>query len=72
MNEEELLKRIGKRIKDLRIERGIEQQVLAAEIDYEKSNMSRLESGKLNLKIATLYKVAKALEVTLSEMLAIE
>ena len=72
MNDEELLAKIGERIVALRTEKGMTQQEFAAELDYEKSNMSRLESGRTNPRIATLYKVAKVLNVTLSDLLMIE
>lgn len=72
MTEKVLLKKIGNRIKEIRTEKGLSQQELAAELDYEKSNMSRLESGTTNPKIATLYRVAKALNIPLSELLEIK
>lgn len=72
MSEDELLKKIGQRIKEIRIEKGMPQIELAVELNYEKSNMSRLESGRTNPRIATLYKVAKALEMPLHELLRID
>lgn len=68
MEESELLKKIGERIKQVRTEKGISQQELAAALDYEKSNMSRLESGRINPRIGTLHKVATVLQVSLSEL----
>jgi transcriptional regulator with XRE-family HTH domain len=59
MSEKVFLLKIGKRIKDLRIAKGLSQQELVAEIDYEKSNMSPLESGRINPKIATLKKIKR-------------
>lgn len=72
MTEKVLLKKIGNRIKQIRTDKGLSQQELAAEMDYEKSNMSRLESGTINPTIATLYTVSKALNISLSELLDIE
>lgn len=72
MSEKAFLLKIGKRIKELRIASGISQQELAGEIDYEKSNMSRLESGRVNPKIATLYKVAKALKISVTELVDVK
>ena len=40
--------KIGKKIKEIRELKGISQQVLAAKCNFEKSNMSRLEAGKVN------------------------
>ena len=71
MKEETLLKKIGQRIKEIREVKGLSQQELAAKLDYEKSNMSRLESGRVNPRITTLQNVANALNITLSELLTI-
>lgn len=72
MTEKEVLKRLGLRIKQLRTQKGLSQADLGVEIDVEKSNISRMESGKFNTKILTLFKVAKALDLTLPELLKIE
>lgn len=60
--------RIGKKIKEIRESKGISQQVLAAKCNFEKSNMSRLEAGKVNSTISTLQKVSNALEVDIVEL----
>lgn len=72
MDEREFLWKLGQRIKKIREEKGMQQIELAVEIDYDKSNTSRLESGRLNLRIGTLYKVSRALGITLSELVRIE
>lgn len=72
MTEKELLKKLGLKIKQLRTEKGLSQLDLGDEINVEKSNVSRMESGKFNTKILTLFKVAKALDLSLSELLKIE
>ena len=72
MTDEELLEKLGQRIKQLRSEKGMSQIALAVELNYEKSNMSRLESGRINPKITTLYNVAKALEISLQDLVKVE
>lgn len=72
MKEKDLLLKIGERIKELRTEKGISQQELAAALDIEKSNMSRLESGRVNMGVRTIYRIAQALEVSMSELLDVE
>lgn len=59
---------VGKRIQKLREIKGISQQDLAAKCNFEKSNMSRLEAGRVNPSLSTLVKVANALEITLAEL----
>ncbi len=72
MEKELLLQQIGLNIKTIRTAKGITQQELAAAIDYEKSNMSRLEKGGTNPTIYTLYRVSQALDVDLGELLSLE
>ena len=60
-----VLLRIGLNIRRLRDQKNISQQDLAAACNFEKSNMSRIESGRTNLTIKTLLKIASALDVDL-------
>ena len=60
--------KIGKQIQKLRELKGLSQQDLAAKCNFEKSNLSRLEAGRVNPTLSTLEKVAKALDITLSEL----
>jgi transcriptional regulator with XRE-family HTH domain len=71
LEEKIFLQKIGKRIKEVRESKGLSQQELAAKLDYEKSNMSRLESGRVNPRITTLKHVAEALEVPIMELVSI-
>lgn len=64
----EILKRIGKRIAEIRKEKGMTQQELASICNYEKSNMSRIEAGGTNMTILTLQKIAIALKVDLLDL----
>ena len=59
---------VGKKIQKLRELKGISQQDLAAKCNFEKSNMSRLEAGRVNPTLSTLEKIANALQVTLAEI----
>lgn len=51
MNEQQLFIKIGDKIKEIRLEKGISQQDLAAKCNFEKANMSRIEAGRTNLTI---------------------
>lgn len=64
----EFLKKLGKRIKTLRKEKGIKQVDLAYECDIEKQSMSRIEAGNTNPSIILLRKISDVLEVTLTEL----
>ena len=60
--------KVGKRIQEIRIEKNLSQQDLAAKCNFEKSNMSRLEAGRSNATLSTLEVVSKALEVDIIEL----
>ncbi len=68
MSENSLQIIVGKNIQKIRESKGISQQELAAKCNFEKSNMSRLEAGRVNPTLSTLEKVAKALDVSLTEL----
>lgn len=68
MSENSLQIIVGKNIQKIRESKGISQQELAAKCNFEKSNMSRLEAGRVNPTLSTLEKVAKALEISLAEL----
>lgn len=66
MNDSELSKSLGARIRKLREERNISQQDLAAMCNFDKSNMARIESGRTNPTFLTLHKISVALNISLS------
>lgn len=68
MRDETLQKKVGIRIQEIRELKNISQQELAAKCNLEKSNMSRLESGRVNSTLGTLNKVAQGLEVNIIEL----
>lgn len=72
MDSDQILKRIGNRIKEIRELKGISQQDLASVCNFEKANMSRIEAGRTNFTISTLYKISQALEITISELVNVE
>ncbi len=72
MNEQQLLIRIGDQIKEIRLSKGFSQQELAARCNFEESNLSRVELGKTNPTVKTLYKISMALSVKLKDLLDVE
>ena len=68
MDKDDFLKQLGHNIKTIRESKGISQQQLAAECNFEKSNMSRIEAGRTNPTIYTLHKIATALGVNIASL----
>ena len=72
MTSAELSRILGNRIRKLREERIISQQNLAEMCNIEKSNMARIEAGRTNPTLLTIYKISQALKASLSELLDFE
>lgn len=60
---------IGARIRRLRKEQGLTQQVLAELSQQEPSNISHIERGATKLSLPTLVSIANALGVTADDLL---
>lgn len=74
MEKSDLLKKVGKKIQEIRESKGLTQVDLAGKIigEFDTTNVSRIESGRTNPTLYTLYRIAEALEVTLAELMDIE
>lgn len=64
--------KIGTRIRILREAKNMTQQDLADLCNFDKADMSKIESGKANPTIKTLLKISQALEVKFSDLFQIE
>lgn len=69
IKDDKFLLLLGKRIKELRIKKGLSQLELAVNMENHAEQIGRIERGKHNVSICTLLHIADSLEVTLSELL---
>ena len=60
--------RIGVQIKDLRKKSGLSQEKFALKIGMDRTYFASVENGKRNISIINLEKIAKGLEISLSEL----
>ena len=60
---------IGARIQKIRKEAGLSQEDLALEADLDRTYISHVERGTRNPTVIVLFKIAKALNTTPSELL---
>ncbi|HOH75209.1 MAG TPA: helix-turn-helix transcriptional regulator [Paludibacteraceae bacterium] len=72
LSDKDLFELVGIRIRNIRKSQGVSQQILAYEVDMEKTNISRIEAGRTNVTIKNLYKIAQALGVTMKDIVDIE
>jgi DNA-binding XRE family transcriptional regulator len=61
--------KFGERIKDLRGDLGMTQEMLAAKVGLDRSYMGFLERGERNPSLEVIIKIAKALEIKPDELL---
>lgn len=59
---------LGKRIITARKARRISQEQLAAASDIDRSHMGFIEQGRRKPTVATLFKIAKALHISLEDL----
>lgn len=63
-----ITKRVGLRIKELRIQKiGLSQEKFALKIGMDRTYFASVENGKRNVSIVNLEKIINGLEVTFSD-----
>jgi transcriptional regulator with XRE-family HTH domain len=67
--EREICFRFGRRLRELRKERGMTQDRLAAEFGINRSYLSDIEKGKKSIGLAMTEVIALGFEISLSELL---
>jgi len=70
MDKSELLKKIGQNIKKIRKNKGLAQLDIVANItgNIDVTNISRIEAGRTNPTIYTLFRIANAMDTPLSSL----
>jgi transcriptional regulator with XRE-family HTH domain len=68
------LKKVGNKIKELRVKKGLSQVDLVGLIkgNIDTTNISRIESGRTNPTLFNLYRISQALDVALSDLVSLD
>lgn len=61
-------KTTGRVIRRLRLERGMSQEVLSGLAALSRSHLAEIEGGQGNANVETLWRIAGALDIRLSEL----
>ncbi len=64
----EALAALGKRIKKIRVGKGLKQKNIEEESDISRSDISKIENGLKNIELITIVKIADALGVEVYEL----
>jgi putative transcriptional regulator len=69
MEKEASLKKLGAKIREIRVEKAITQVQLAHSIGKDQQSIQRLEAGKMNPTYYYLTEIATGLKISLPELL---
>ena len=72
MTRDVLKNKLGQRIVELRKEKGWSQSDLGRACSKDRQTIEKLENGKVNPTLYTLWEVAMALEISLSKLVDID
>lgn len=67
-DEIELIKSVGEKIRERRLELNLSQQILCYDANIPRNQIGRIERGNINTSIATLNKICKALKMTIKDL----
>ena len=62
-----LKKKIGARLRELRKVKGLSQEKFSFECELDKTYIASIEQGSRNVSIVNIEKIAKALDMSLSD-----
>ena len=72
MNDEKMLKQLGLKLKYERMKQGYTQESLAEKVEVHEKYISLLETGKQNVALKTLNRIANALNIEIYRLLMFE
>ena len=65
---DEVIKAFGRRLRDLRISKGLSQEQLANEAEIPLSQVGRIERGEINPTLSTIAALSNALKIGIKEL----
>lgn len=63
-----ITKKFGQRIRELRAKQGISQEKFALSIDMDRTYYASVESGRRNISLINIEKIANGLGISLEEL----
>lgn len=63
-----IAKQLGERIKELRKKTGLSQEKFALKIDMDRTYFATVESGKRNISLQNIERIANGLNISISEL----
>lgn len=69
--DEAVIKKLGERIREIRLSKKMSQEELANLCNLELSQINRIELGKINTSVSHVFLIAKVLKVSPQELITI-
>lgn len=69
MDNLEILDKVGSNIRKIRLKSGLSQESVAMLSEMNRSSFAAIDRGGVNLTILTMVKIARALDIKISEIL---
>jgi transcriptional regulator with XRE-family HTH domain len=65
---QEIQRRLGRRIRELRLKRGFTQDVFADKSGFHRAQVGAFERGEMNLTLSSLHLLAETLDVKIVDL----
>ncbi len=62
-----ITQKFGNRVRELRMQRNISQEKFALQIDMDRTYLASVESGKRNISLENIKKIADGFNITLED-----
>ncbi len=66
-DEKKFLRLFGKRLREIRIEKGLSQEDLANDSNIPINQIGRIERAQVNTTLKTIFKIARALDIDVTD-----
>ncbi len=63
-----IIKKFGERVKKLRLQKNMSQEKFALQISMDRTYLASVESGKRNISLENISKIANGFGITLEEL----
>ncbi len=64
----DIKQKFAQRVKELRLRKELSQEAFAFKADIDRTYISSIEKGERNVSLTIIEKIAKALEIKISEL----
>ena len=63
-----LIKKFGEKLKKIRLEKNLSQEMLANDANIPINQIGRIERAEISTSLTTIFKIAKALNVNIKDL----